>query len=223
MGEHDHAALRDAGEAGRGGVAAIGEELPARNGAGEEDAEENGDDDRRDEEVGERADPPRAEGDQRRRHLVERDRLGDAEIDAGEGRRRRQRDDEAVDAGAHGEHAVDQPAERADQEGDRHGEDQRHAEHLEHAAERDGDEPAERADGDVHLPDAERHHLREADEERDAEAPEHHVDVELGQEVRGEHGEHRAADDDRREQARPFDEEEAAEHGQRCLTERRAA
>ena len=100
---------------------------------------------------------------------------------------------------------------------------ERHAEHLQHAAERDGDEPAERADGDVHLPDAERHHLREADEERDAEAPQHHVDVELGQEVRGEHGEHRAADEDRREQARPFDEEEAAKHGQRCLIERRAA
>ena len=51
---------------------------------------------------------------------------------------------------------------------------------------RDGDEPAERADGDVHLADAEGHHLREADEEPDAEAPQHDVDVELGEEIRGE-------------------------------------
>ena len=44
--------------------------------------------------------------------------------------------------------------------------DERHAVDLHHAAEGDGDEAAERADGDVHLADAERHHLREADEER---------------------------------------------------------
>ena len=69
-------------------------------------------------------------------------------------------------------------------EGERHRRDERHAVDLHHPAEGDGNEPAERADGDVHLADAERHHLREADEEPDAEAPQHDVDVELGQEIR---------------------------------------
>ena len=78
-------------------------------------------------------------------------------------------------------------------ERERHRGDERHAVDLHHSAEGNGDEPAERADGDVHLADAKRHHLREADEEPDTEAPQHDVDVELGQEIRRQIGEHRAS------------------------------
>ena len=84
-------------------------------------------------------------------------------------------------------------------------------EHLQHAAEADGDEPAERADGDVHLADAERHHLGEADEQADAEAPQHDVDVELGEEVRREDGEHDRADEDRHQRGPTIRPEQPAE------------
>ena len=52
------------------------------------------------EQIGHGAQMPVAEGDQGGGHLVERDRSGDAEIDARERGCGRERDDEAVDAGA---------------------------------------------------------------------------------------------------------------------------
>ena len=50
---------------------------------------------------------------------------------------------------------------------------QRHAEDLHHAAEQHRDEPAQRADREVHLADGEHDHLREGDEQADAGAAQH--------------------------------------------------
>ena len=67
---------------------------------------------------------------------------------------------------------------------DRDGEPQRHAKDLHHAAEQDGDHAAERTDRQVHLADGERHHLREGDEDADADAAQQHIEIEFRQEIR---------------------------------------
>ena len=65
---------------------------------------------------------------------------------------------------------VDQPGQRADRqrEGDR--ERRPAGRDLHRAAEGDRHQAADRADRDVHLADAQRDHLREGDEQADAEA-----------------------------------------------------
>ncbi len=96
-------------------------------------------------------------------------------------------------------------------ERDRDSEPQRHAKDLHHAAEQDGDQAAERADRQVHLADGERDHLREGDDHADADAAQQHVEIEFGQEIRRDDGKDDRADDDRRQQARPFGIEDAAQ------------
>ena len=68
---------------------------------------------------------------QRTRHVVERHGFGEAEVDACEGRSRRERDDKAVDAGVRRQEALTSPPAA-------------HTKDLHHSAEEDGDHAAER-------------------------------------------------------------------------------
>ena len=163
-----------------------------------------------------------AEGDQGSGHFVERDRPGYAEIDSRKRGCGRERDDEGVDAGARGQEAVDQAAERADAERDGNRQEKRKAVELHRRAEDDGGQPAERADGDIHLADAERHHLREGDEQADAEAAQHHVEVEFGEEVRRDDAERQRAQKDGDRETGPLDEKKAAEQSHRMGIPRRS-
>src|ERR1700722_12568178 len=95
------------------------------------------------------------EGDERRGHLVERNRSRDAEIDSRESRRGRQGYDESVDAGAHGQQSVEQTPQRADGERDGNRDRERKTVKLHRRAEQYGYQAAERSDGYVHLTDAE--------------------------------------------------------------------
>ena len=64
----------------------------------------------------------------------------------------------------------------------------------------DRHQAAERPDREIHLAHAEHDHLREGDEQADADAAQHHIDVELGEEGRrDECRRHRAGDEDRRQ------------------------
>jgi hypothetical protein len=146
-----------------------------------------------------------AEGDQGSGHFVERDRPGDAEIDSRERGCGRESDDEGVDASARGQKAVDQAAQCADRQRERNRQKKRKAVELNGRAEDDGRQAAERADGDVHLADAERHHLGEGDEQADAEAAQHHIEVEFGEEVRRDDAERQRAQKDGDRQAGPLD------------------
>src|ERR1700722_4544649 len=98
---YDDALAGDAGQFRGVGIAAEGQELAPLRGAREEHAEPHGYDQRRNEEIGDRAQMSIAEGDQRGRHFVERYRSGNAEIDSCKSGCGRQRYDESVDARAH--------------------------------------------------------------------------------------------------------------------------
>ena len=177
---------------------------------------------RRNEQVGHGPKMVVAEGDQGSGHFVERDRPGYAEIDPSERGCGRERDDEGVDAGARGQEAVDQAAERADPERDGNRQEKGEAVELHRRAEDDGGQPAERADGDVHLADAQRHHLREGDEQADAEASQHDIKVEFGEEVRRDDAERQCAQEDGDRETGPLDEKKAAEQVHRIGIPRRS-
>ena len=170
-------------------VAADSQKPAADRQAEQKQGKQRGDDERSDQKEWKRPNPAIAKVLQSRWHLVERHGFGEAEVDAGEEGRGRQRDNEAVDPGARRQETVDQTACDADPDRDRDGEPQRHAKDLHHAAEQDGGHAAERADGEVHLPHGERHHLREGDDDADADAAQQHIEIEFRQEVRRDDGE----------------------------------
>ena len=64
---------------------------------------------------------------------------------------------------------------------------------------------------EVHLPDSQRHHLREGDDDADADAAQQHVEIEFRQEIRRDDGEDDRADHDRRQKTRPLGIEDAAQ------------
>src|SRR5579864_50017 len=224
VGEDDRSIPRNSGELGRLRIAADRQKVAPRNRAGKKEAERRGDDKGRRQQIGHGEEAFCAEGDECGREIVERNRSGDAQVDPGEDRRGRKRNDETVDAGANGEQPVGEPAASADQQSKDDSKPDRKSEFLHDAAHRNGYKAAERADRKIELANAEGQHLGEGDHQDDAKRSQHHIEIELGQKCRRHKGQNDKARENGGAERRPFLRHEMTRdgHGLRS-TPRRSA